>query len=130
MCGDIDPSRKSPRRRGTMGARRHGEGHVYKAFISYNRADIEFARSLQRRLETYVVPKAVELTEFQGRSKRPLHPIFRDEDEMVGGGALTERLRDAIARSEYLIVVCSPAAATAGAWVDVEVREFLTRHGP
>lgn len=103
---------------------------MYKAFISYNRADVDLARFLQRRLETYVVPKAVVLTELQGRTKRPLYPIFRDEDEMIAGGRLSDRLRGAIAKSEYLIVICSPAAASLGEWVDLEIREFLAQHGP
>jgi hypothetical protein len=47
---------------------------------------------------------------------------------MVAGGRLSDRLRDAIAKSEYLIVVCSPAAAARGAWVDTEIREFLAVH--
>lgn len=102
---------------------------MYKAFISYNRDDVEFAKKLHRQLEMYVVPKAVELSELQSRQKKPLYPIFRDQDEMVSGGALSQRLKDAIKNSEYLVVVCSRTAARLGVWMDVEIREFLDAHG-
>lgn len=102
---------------------------MYKAFISYNRGDLQFVEKLHKKLETYAVPKAVELSELQARQGKPLHPIFRDVDEMVSGGSLSGRLRDAILNSEYLIVVCSRIAAQKGVWMDIEIREFLKKHG-
>lgn len=53
-----------------------------------------------------------------------LHPIFRDRTDLSGGGVLTELVYDALAESDTLIVLCSPAAV-ASKWVDKEVQEFL-----
>ena len=69
----------------------------YRAFISYNRADREVAVRLHRLLERYVLPSALRLVSpGLRRDMRPLRPVFRDEDEMVPGPSLTERVRDAL----------------------------------
>ena len=75
----------------------------YRAFISYSRKDHGFARRLQRELESYVLPKAVEIAGLDRRKfKRPLKPVFRDESELVPGQDLPERIRQGLAQSEVL----------------------------
>jgi WD40 repeat protein len=97
----------------------------YRAFISYNRADREAAVHLHRLLERYVLPSALRLVSpGLRRDVRPLRPVFRDEDEMVPGPSLTERVRDALRLSEFLVVVCSPRAAVS-AWVEKEITDFV-----
>jgi WD40 repeat protein len=97
----------------------------YGAFISYSRTDREVARRLQRRLETYVLPRAVRAAHTERLlPSRPLRRLFRDEDELVPGRDLPGRIRAASASSRALIVLCSPAAA-ASPWVENEVREFI-----
>jgi WD40 repeat protein len=104
------------------------EAHKYKAFISYSRKDRDSARRLQRELESYVVPRAVQIPGLDRRTlKRPLKPVFRDESELVPGQDLPERIRQGLAQSESLIVVCSPDAVRSE-WVEKEIVDF-TRLG-
>jgi tetratricopeptide (TPR) repeat protein len=55
-----------------------------------------------------------------------IRPIFRDRDELRAAGSLTDELRGALAGSDFLIVLCSPASA-ASRWVNEEVRYFKSR---
>jgi WD40 repeat protein len=52
-----------------------------------------------------------------------LHPIFRDKEDLSGGGALPERLKTALEESDALIVLCTPTSATRH-WVNEEVMAF------
>jgi hypothetical protein len=61
-------------------------------------------------------------------STRRLTPIFRDRDELSASADLGGVIRDALDRSDALIVLCSPASA-ASRWVDQEVAYFLKDHG-
>lgn len=97
----------------------------YWAFLSYSHVDQRWAAWLQRALETYAVPRR-----FVGRTTsagppapRRLRPVFRDLDELRADADLGERLQTALRQSAYLIVICSPAAASS-AWVNEEVRQF------
>jgi len=101
------------------------ETHNFRAFISYSRSDRQWAKGLQARLERYVLPQTLRLVKPGLRhERRPLKPIFRDEDELVPGQDLPERIRQGLERSEYLIVVCSPHAV-ASEWVGKEIRDFI-----
>jgi tetratricopeptide (TPR) repeat protein len=101
----------------------------YGAFISYSHVDTTFARRLHRRLETYRLPRRLARRTADGSApSRRLKPIFRDRDELAAASDLTEAVREAIALSSYMIVVCSPAAATSE-WVDLEIRLFRGLHG-
>jgi WD40 repeat protein len=96
----------------------------YRAFISYNRSDRATAVELQQRLERYVLPQALRMAKPGLRhDARPLKPIFRDEDELVPGQDLPARIEKALREAEFLIVICSPAAARSE-WVEREIREF------
>lgn len=100
----------------------------YRAFISYNHRDRDKAVWLQRKLENYRVPrKLVDLLTSEGSVPRRLAPIFRDE-ECMAAGDLSEGVKEAIRRSRFLIVVCSPEAAGSD-WVDREIRLFKSLHG-
>ena len=84
----------------------------YAAFISYSHADIKVARWLHRAIENYRVPKALVGTAGdRGPIPARLRPIFRDEDELAGAAELGPKLLGALARSDALIVICSPTAA-------------------
>jgi hypothetical protein len=56
-----------------------------------------------------------------------LRPIFIDRAELVAGADLTEQVRDALGRSEALIVVASPAARDSR-WVAQEIALFREFH--
>ncbi|WP_144097127.1 toll/interleukin-1 receptor domain-containing protein [Croceicoccus sediminis] len=96
----------------------------YWAFISYSHADIPFATWLHRALETYRLPR--HLQDGEGRDlPRRLFPVFRDRQELEAANDLGDRLREAIAASRCLVVICSPRAAKSR-WVDEEIRYFRT----
>lgn len=96
----------------------------YRAFISYSHADHARARRLHRALENYRVPRRlVGQSTRKGPVPRRLAPIFRDRDDLSASGDLSASVREALARSDTLIVICSPDAAQSR-WVDQEVRAF------
>ena len=84
----------------------------YRAFISYSHRDARWARWLHRALEGYAVPRRLvgAAGEF-GPVPSRLRPVFRDRDELASAGDLGQRVKDALAASEALVVICSPAAA-------------------
>lgn len=101
------------------------EPYWFRAFVSYSRSDRKWAKTLQARLERYVLPHALRLVKPGVRhDRRPLKPIFRDEDELVPGQDLPERIRQGLEQAEYLLVVCSPRAA-ASDWVGKEINDFI-----
>lgn len=99
----------------------------YRAFISYSHHDRKAAEWVHRALETYRAPSRLT-TSGGGAPTRRLTPIFRDRDELSASPDLGEVIRDALDRSDALIVLCSPAAA-GSRWVDQEVAYFLRNHG-
>ncbi len=44
--------------------------------------------------------------------QRRLNPIFRDREDLSSAADLTSQIKEELAESETLIVVCSPAAAS------------------
>ena len=106
-----------------------GEGARYRAFFSYARADGKLAAKLHRYLDSYKVPKALQgMAGKRGPVPASLHPIFRDREDLAGGGELGDRLRAALESSEALIVLCTPNSARSH-WVDEEVRLFRAKNG-
>ncbi len=96
----------------------------YRAFISYSHADAASARHLHRALEQYRIPRRLVGSETaRGPVPRQLAPIFRDREELAAAEDLAVHIRDALARSDALIVLCSPAAR-ASPWVAREVALF------
>lgn len=93
----------------------------YAAFISYAHADEAVAARLHKDLETYKPPKVL-------KTERAMSPIFRDVAELTAHHDLSEKIRDAVKGSRYLIVLCSPAAK-ASHWVNEEIRLFRGLHG-
>ncbi len=87
----------------------------YRAFISYAHEDKEWGRWLHRSLEGYRPPR--------GLAADRLRPLFRDDDEGASHPDLGEAIRQALDRSDALVVVCSPSAASSK-WVDEEVATF------
>jgi tetratricopeptide (TPR) repeat protein len=100
----------------------------YRAFISYSHHDRKAAEWVHRALETYRAPQRLTTTSGAAPA-RALTPIFRDRDELTASPDLGEVIRDALDRSDALIVLCSPTAA-ASRWVDQELAYFLKGRGP
>lgn len=99
------------------------------AFISYSHRDKAVAKRLQRQLETYRVPRRLVGRETpHGAVPTRVAPVFRDRDELHAGADLKASVQEALARSRWLIVVCSPDSARSE-WVNREIVEFKRLHG-
>lgn len=97
---------------------------TYRAFISYSHADKAWGDWLHRALETYRVPsRLVGTTTAVGVVPRRLNPVFRDREELATATDLGHEVEQALAQSENLVVICSPAAA-ASRWVNEEVAAY------
>ncbi|MGE5561829.1 MAG: TIR domain-containing protein [Bacillota bacterium] len=96
----------------------------YFAFLSYSHKDKELADWLHSQLEQFRVPGnlAGQLTE-NGVIPRRLMPIFRDEHELAAADDLSEEIEEALANSQFLIVLCSPDAARSR-WTNAEIETF------
>ena len=94
----------------------------YIAYISYYHGDRVVARWLHRAVETYRVPRKL-LAKLGLDKPARLKPVFLDREELSSSSNLAESLRNALEGSEFLIVVCSPAAA-ASRWVNEEIKIF------
>src|SRR5256885_16174176 len=94
----------------------------YRAFLSYSHRDQAWGKWLHSALEGYRIPK-----DLIGRVTptctvpKTLRPIFRDRVDFAAGHSLTEQTIAALEASDFLIVVCSPSAASSP-YVNEEVR--------
>ena len=97
----------------------------YDAFISYAHepASIRAAENIQKMLERYRIPKAVQ--NMTGRKK--LNRIFRDREELACSSDMETHLQEALEHSEFLIVLLSPKVPESP-WVNREIELFLKHH--
>ncbi|MEO8747272.1 MAG: toll/interleukin-1 receptor domain-containing protein [Rhodanobacter sp.] len=97
---------------------------AFRAFISYSHQDKAWADWLHKALETWRVPsRLVGRTTAAGVVPERLAPIFRDCEELASATDLGRAVNAALAKSETLIVVCSPDSAQSR-WVNDEVLAF------
>ncbi|HEY8230748.1 MAG TPA: TIR domain-containing protein [Rhodanobacteraceae bacterium] len=97
---------------------------TYRAFISYSHRDKAWGDWLHKALETYRVPsRLVGTATAHGTIPRRLNPVFRDREELSSSPELGVRINEALAQSENLVVICSPASA-ASRWVNEEVLAY------
>lgn len=67
------------------------ESYKYYAFISYSHKDQKIARKLQKSLESYHLPSALQKANPELPKK--LTPVFLDESDLVSIGSLDESLK-------------------------------------
>ncbi len=98
--------------------------HRYFAFLSYSHKDEAVANWLHSALERFPVPANIagRLTE-NGVVPKRLAPVFRDRHELAAAEDLGAEIRQALAGSRFLIVLCSPAAAQSK-WTNAEIDAF------
>ena len=96
----------------------------YYAFLSYSHKDKDLADWLHRELEKFRVPHSLagKLTA-NGVVPRRLTPVFRDQHDLSAGADLGEEIKAALAASQFLVVLCSPTAATSR-WTNAEIESF------
>ena len=92
----------------------------YRAFISYSQQDAIWGKRLQGWLETYQLPAGIRAGE---SGSRRLGRFFRDDADMAAAADIAVQVRNAIANSDGLIVICSPHSAQSK-WVDAEILQF------
>lgn len=106
---------------GMTGAQTPGEMR-YRAFMSYSHRDEQVARKLHRWLEAYRLPRRLHAD-----AGSRLVPIFRDRLELPAAADLDAQVKQALAISDALLVLGSPAAS-ASPWVNAEIRLFRSLH--
>lgn len=102
--------------------------YKFDAFISYRHCDLDkfVAENLQKKLETYTLPKNVR-KKFNIEEKG-IKRIFRDRDELPLSSNLEDPILEAINSSKYLIVICSPRLK-ASQWCKKEIQTFKKLRG-
>ena len=87
--------------------------NTYWAFISYSSKDKKWGSWLHKKLESYPIPKEFREDQvFDGAVLgKNLRPIFRDRDELAGSSDLGPAILEALKKSRYLILLCSPNSA-------------------
>jgi tetratricopeptide (TPR) repeat protein len=96
----------------------------YRAYISYSHKDEVWARWLHHGLESYRLPRHLVGNKSElGKVPARIRPVFRDRDDLSSSSDLEVTVQQALAESENLVVICSPAAV-ASRWVNEEIRQF------
>lgn len=104
--------------------------YTYDAFISYsrrNKPSENLVPRLHRALESYIIPKIIDTEDLRDRERRKAM-VFRDKTGLELSGDLNQLLKDKIAASLWLIVVCSHEAISSD-WCRKEIDFFLEIHG-
>lgn len=97
----------------------------YNAFISYKHADLDnkVAKEIQNGLEHFSIPGKIKKKYGIKRFER----IFRDLEELPITSDLNDDIEQALANSDYLIVICSTNTKKS-TWVEKEIATFLKTH--
>ena len=98
--------------------------YKYDAFISYRHVepDQSIAKQLHQLIETFKPPK-----EFCKNGKKLTFRVFRDREELAARD-LSASIKEALATSRYLIVLCSKRTPLSE-WCQKEVEIFKSLHG-
>ena len=96
----------------------------YFAFISYKREDDDWAKKLKHKLEHYHLPASLNGRELP----KNLRFVFRDIENFKSGNYQIQR-NEALDRSKYLIVICSPRLAADSRRIDEEIERFIGTKG-
>ncbi len=99
----------------------------FRAFVSYSHADAAIAQKLHRKIETYRLPHHLRDHETVDPDNGRLGRIFRDREDLPAAADLSESVKQALAGSQALIVICSPDAR-ASIWVAKEIELFRALH--
>lgn len=104
------------------------ENYTYDAFISYRHTEPDkfVAEQLHKALEAYKPPKSIRRQAKASRSR--IERVFRDRDELPITSNLEDPIVQALIRSEFLIVICSPRLKES-VWCKKEIETFIQYHG-
>ena len=98
--------------------------YKYDAFISYRHVepDQSIAKQIHQMIETFNPPK-----EFHKNGKKTIFRVFRDREELAARD-LSASIKEALATSRYLIVICSKRTPLSE-WCQKEVKIFKSLYG-
>lgn len=99
----------------------------FRAFVSYSHADAAIAQKLHRKIETYRLPHHLRDRETDDPDNGRMGRIFRDREDLPAAEDLSESVKQALAGSQVLVVICSPDAQ-ASIWVAREIELFRALH--
>ncbi|WP_373490578.1 TIR domain-containing protein, partial [Parasphingorhabdus sp.] len=99
----------------------------FRAFVSYSHADAAIAQKLHRKIETYRLPRRLRADRITDAGDGRLGRIFRDREDLPAAEDLSQSVKQALAESQVLIVICSPDAR-ASIWVAREIELFRSLH--
>lgn len=111
----------------------------YDAFISYRHTELDsfVAKNLHKQLESFKLPKNVA-RKMQANakedgngnkvgSKTRITRVFRDQEELPLVTNLADPIMEALEKSEFLIVICSPRLKES-MWCKKEIETFIRLH--
>ena len=99
----------------------------FRAFVSYSHADAAIAQKLHRKIETYRLPQHLRDRQTTDPDNGRMGRIFRDREDLPAAEDLSESVKQALAGSQVLVVICSPDAQ-ASIWVAREIELFRALH--
>jgi hypothetical protein len=99
----------------------------FRAFVSYSHADAAIAQKLHRKIETYRLPQHLRDRQIADPDNGRLGRIFRDREDLPAAEDLSESVKQALAGSQVLVVICSPDAR-GSIWVAREIELFRALH--
>ena len=103
----------------------------YDAFISYRHTEPDsfVAQTLHKQLENFRLPANVVRARKQSgiEGKTRIRRVFRDREELPLVSNLADPITEALAQSEYLIVICSPRL-NESMWCRKEIETFIHMH--
>ena len=93
----------------------------YAAFVSYRHTvrDRQWAIRIANALESYRTPKSLRAKGYPAS----LGKLFRDDDEIQASTDLSDQIKEALALSSFLIVICSPDTPKSR-WIRREIELF------
>ncbi len=103
------------------------DGAIFGAFVSYCHTDRAEARRLHHKLETYRLPKRLRRASENPKRDGSLGQIFRDREDLSAAEDLTASVKQALASSRALIVLCTPPAKNS-VWVEREITLYRELH--
>lgn len=103
------------------------EKYRYDAFISYRHCELDsfVSENLHKKLESYTMPRSIQKKIRAGRTK--IERVFRDEAELPLSNNLSDPITEALAASEFLIVICTPNLLQSQ-WCKQEIETFVAMH--
>ena len=110
----------------------------YDAFISYKHGAVDSAaaRALQKNLEHFRAPllsgiglPGISSHDNADKPKKTgrIRRVFLDDGELSACAAFGSHIREALKKSRWLIIICSPETKRSP-WVNLEIETFLEYH--